>query len=66
MPGRTYGRGAGERPFRPIPVIKSRIRRRPVSILYDEFHAAYPQTGAYAVSEHMHVSDSGNNGEDRP
>ncbi len=46
---RIYGRGSGERKFRPIPVSKFRPRRK--SQLYDTAHAAYPQTGAYATEE---------------
>lgn len=46
---RTYGRGSGERKFRPIPMLKLRPRRK--SQLYDSAHAAYPQTGAYATEE---------------
>lgn len=44
---RTYGRGAGEREYRPIPLAKN--KRRIVSRLYDSAHAKYPQTGVYAA-----------------
>lgn len=44
---RTYGRGAGERRYDPIPLAKN--RRRAASRLFDSAHAKYPQTGAYAV-----------------
>lgn len=47
---RTYGRGAGERPYHPIPLAKN--RRRVASSLFDSAHAKYPQTGAYAT-EHL-------------
>lgn len=46
---RTYGRGAGERRFHPIPMAKN--KRRVASRLYDSAHAKYPQTGAYATEE---------------
>lgn len=44
---RTYGRGAGERPYHPIPLAKN--KRRVASSLFDSAHAKYPQTGAYAA-----------------
>ena len=46
---RTYGYGAGEREYRPIPM--ARNRRRQPSRLYEAGHARYPQTGAYAAEE---------------
>lgn len=46
---RTYGRGAGERQYRPIPLVKN--KRRAVSRLYDSAHAKYPQTGVYAAED---------------
>lgn len=45
----TYGRGAGERQYRPIPLVKN--KRRPASRLYDSAHAKYPQTGVYAAED---------------
>ena len=49
---RTYGRGAGERQYHPIPMPK--FRPRP-SRLYDIAHAPYPQSGAYATEEEEEV-----------
>lgn len=46
---RTYGRGAGERQYRRIPLTKN--KRRVASRLYDSAHAKYPQTGAYKTEE---------------
>lgn len=46
---RTYGRGAGEREYRPIPLVKN--KRRVASRLYDSAHAKYPQTGVYAAED---------------
>ena len=46
--GRTYGRGSGERAYRPIPIPPFRPK---VSRLFESGHAAYPQTGVYASSE---------------
>lgn len=46
---RTYGRGSGERKYRPIPMFKP--RRRFHSALFHPGHASYPQSGAYATEE---------------
>lgn len=43
---RTYGRGAGEREFRRIPM--ARKKKRPTAVLYDPAHAKWPQSGGYA------------------
>lgn len=42
---RTYGRGAGERTYRRIPLLKK--KRKAVSMIYDRNHGRYPQSGAY-------------------
>lgn len=42
---RTYGRGAGERTYQRIPLLKK--RRRTASMIYDRNHGKYPQSGAY-------------------
>lgn len=52
---RTYGRGAGERRYHPIPMRK--FQPRP-SRLYETAHAPYPQSGAYATEE-VEVKDNG-------
>ena len=54
---RTYGRGAGERKYHPIPMVKN--RRRTPSRLYESGHARYPVSGIYATEEPP-VSDSQN------
>lgn len=46
---RTYGRGAGERQYHRIPLVKN--KRRAVSRLYESTHAKYPQSGGYATEE---------------
>lgn len=48
---RTYGRGAGERKFEPIPLRRPWIVKRTSCIFCDPLHAPYPQTGAYASEE---------------
>lgn len=52
---RTYGRGSGERQYRPIPLVKN--KRRVASCLYDSAHAKYPQTGVYAAENPKNRSE---------